>query len=56
MCEDEMAKLAKAIAECRRLRKLLRNLDTKAGQIDGRLIESKSPEHHPDDPPETRHR
>ena len=55
MYEDDKARLAKLIAEYERLRKLLRDLDAKAGQVDGRLveIERELPDSyvHPDDPP-----
>jgi predicted nuclease with TOPRIM domain len=59
MYEDDKAKLAKTIAEYERLRKLLRDLDARAGQVDGRLveIERELPDSnvHPDDPPCRQH-
>ena len=38
MYEDDKAKLAKTIAEYERLRKFLRELDAKAGQVDAGLV------------------
>ena len=55
MYNNTEIRLAKMIAEYERLRKLLRDLDEEAGQVDGQLveIEGKLPDdyQHPDDPP-----
>ena len=54
MYEDDKAKLVETIAEYERLRKFLRELDAKAGQVDARLVELERelPDDHPDNPPE----
>lgn len=59
MYEDEKTELAKLIAEHKRLRKLMHDLDVQAASVDGRLVEIErelpATGVYPDDPPETRH-
>ena len=58
MYEDDKSKLARTIAEYERLKKLLQDLDAKAEQVDGQLVEMERElppgGECPDDPPPPR--